>query len=446
MEIHGWGRYPTVNADIDEPVDALSLSQLLQVQDQQQPAIPRGAGRSYGDSALAERVISSRFLDHFVKFDDAAGEIVCASGVTLEQILQISVPKGWFLPVVPGTRFVTVGGAIASDVHGKNHHLDGCFSEFVKSIGVMLASGETVQCSHTRQKNLFRATCGGMGLTGVILQATLKLSRIESAFIKQTALPAANLDEIFTLFEENAHSKYSVAWLDCLAKGKNLGRSLLYLGEHATDNNLELQDSFSVSVPFHSPGFLLNKYSIGVFNSGYFNLNKRGNGDKQLHYENYFFPLDRIHHWNRLYGRKGFLQYQFVIPTETAKEGISSVLREVSNKGKGSFLTVLKKMGQQNKNFLSFPLDGYTLALDFKYEQSLLPLLDRLDEIVLAHDGKFYLAKDARMNEQTFKQAYPEWEKFMKVRNQVDPDDRFTSLQARRLGLVSAPNGDRHVQ
>lgn len=437
MEIHSWGRFPSIEADIDEPVDNSSLGQVLQSHPPQNTLIARGAGRSYGDSALAGHIVSSRFLDNFLSFDEVTGEISCAAGVTLDQILRLCVPKGWFLPVLPGTKFVTVGGAIASDIHGKNHHVDGCFSTFIKSINLMLASGENVKCSDSKRKTLFRASCGGMGLTGIILDATLQLTRVDSAFIQQQTLMAENLEEIFLLFEENQDSKYSVAWLDCMARGKNLGRSVLFLGEHANDDNRVLRDSFSVSAPKYSPGFLLNKYSMRAFNGSYFSLNKRSNKDKLLHYENYFFPLDRIHHWNRLYGSKGFLQYQFVIPTDLAKEGITAVLTECIDKGKGSFLTVLKKMGSQNENLLSFPLEGYTLTLDFKYEKSLLPILDTLDDIVLAHGGRHYLAKDARMGEATFKQGYSNWEKFVKVRNQVDPNNLFGSLQSQRLGLAA---------
>jgi len=436
MKIHSWGRYPSIESDIDEPASFQSLGQILQLHDQQQTLIGRGAGRSYGDSALADHLISSRFFDNFISFNETTGEINCGAGVTLDQILRLSVPKGWFIPVLPGTKFVTIGGAIASDIHGKNHHVDGCFSTFVKSIKLMLASGETVLCNNSKRKNLYRASCGGMGLTGIILNAKLQLIPIDSAFILQKTLVARNLDEIFLLFEENHQSSYSVAWLDCMASGKNLGRSILLLGEHSNQDNLTLHDSFSVSAPRYSPSFLLNKHSMRAFNGSYFNLNKWRKKDKLLHYESYFFPLDRIHRWNRLYGGKGFLQYQFVIPSALAKEGITSVLNECIANGKGSFLTVLKKLGAQNDNFLSFPIEGYTLTLDFKFEQSLLPLLDTLDEIVLAHGGRIYLAKDARMGTSTFKQSYPNWQNFIKVRKQVDPNGLFESLQSQRLGLV----------
>jgi FAD/FMN-containing dehydrogenase len=437
MEIHGWGRYPAVDAEVCEPASVYSLKQTLLAQDPQRKLIARGSGRSYGDSALSSHIVSSRFLDNFISFNETTGEVSCDTGVTLDQILQISVPKGWFLPVLPGTKFVTVGGAIASDIHGKNHHVDGCFSAFVKSMTLMLGTGETIQCSKSKRKNLFRASCGGMGLTGIILNAKIQLTRIDSAFIQQESLVAKNLDEVFELFEENQDSKYSVAWLDSTAREKNLGRSILFLGKHVEDNKLNLRDSRPLSAPSRNPGFVLNRHSVRAMNSAYFNLHKLGKKNKILHYEKYFFPLDGIRHWNRLYGGNGFLQYQFVIPSQHAKAGIASILNECSKSGKGSFVTVLKKFGAQNENFLSFPLDGYTLTLDFKFEKPLLSLLDKLDEIVLSNEGRNYLAKDARMSESTFKQGYPNWQKFLKTCNQVDPQATFASSQSQRLGLVN---------
>jgi FAD/FMN-containing dehydrogenase len=339
------------------------------------------------------------------------------------------------LPVLPGTRFVTVGGAIASDVHGKNHHTDGCFSSFVSSITLMLASGEIVQCSPDTNDTLFHATCGGMGLTGIILQASLRLARINSAFIEQRTEIAGNLDEILELFDEYADCKYSVAWIDCLARGSKLGRSVLLTGEHTNRGDLVNWDRMKVSAPPRSPGFLVNRHSMKLFNNVYYALQKSGRQDNILHYRDYFFPLDWIRHWNRLYGKAGFIQYQFVVPQASAKEAITAVLREIASQGKGSFLSVLKKMGAENNNYLSFPMAGYTLALDFKVEDSLFPLLDRLDQIVMDGGGRVYLAKDARMNESMFKQTYPRWQQFCQVRQDIDPTSLFGSLQSRRLGI-----------
>ena len=435
MEFNGWGRYPKIQAKLVEPIDSFTIKGLLKECAGKGQLIAQGARRSYGDSCLAENIVGSRFLDNFISFDRNNGTIACGAGVTLDQILEISVPAGWFLPVLPGTRFVTAGGAIASDVHGKNHHTDGCFSSFVNSITLMLASGEIVQCGSGMNDALFHATCGGMGLTGIILQASLKLERISSAFIEQRTEIAGNLDEILELFDKYADSKYSVAWIDCLARGSKLGRSVLLTGEHTTRGDLVNWDRTKVSAPSRSPGFLINRHSMKLFNNVYYALQKSGRRDNILHYRDYFFPLDWIRHWNRLYGKAGFIQYQFVVPQASAKESLTAVLREISSQGKGSFLSVLKKMGAENNNYLSFPMAGYTLALDFKVEDSLFPLLDRLDQIVMDGGGRVYLAKDARMKESMFKQTYPRWQQFCQVRQDVDPTSLFGSLQSRRLGL-----------
>jgi len=435
MQLYGWGRYPGIDAKVAEPISNAGIAQLIQAGDARGDLIARGAGRSYGDSSLAGQVIDSRFLDNFLGLDTDSGIIECSAGVTLGQILDITVPKGWLLPVLPGTQFVSVGGAIASDVHGKNHHRDGCFSSFVESFSLMLASGEVVRCSAAENPALFQATCGGMGLTGVILDARLRLERITSAFIAQRTTIAANLDDIFALFDEHAHSKYSVAWLDCLASGRKAGRSVLFTGEIAGYGGLVNRDSGRLAAPPASPGALINRYSMRLFNSAYYALQQTARENNTLHLRNYFFPLDGIRNWNRLYGTRGFVQYQFVVPEDGAREAIGTVLKEIAREGKGSFLSVLKKMGAQNANFLSFPLQGYTLALDFKVEDSLFSLLDRLDRVVLEHGGRLYLAKDARMSRSLFRQTYPHWEAFAQLRRQVDPHNRFGSLQSRRLGL-----------
>ena len=441
MEAMGWGRYPKAKADLIEPADAQSLQKFVASQKKSASCISRGAGRSYGDSALAGQLIGSRFLDSFLALDEQQHTLRCGAGVKLGDILKVCLPRGLFLPVLPGTKEVSVGGAIAADVHGKNHHRDGSFCQHVTQISLVLASGEVVSCSATQNPELFRASCGGMGLTGAIVEATLKLAPVPSSYIDQRSLVANNLQECFAHIEDNADSKYSVAWLDCLATGDDMGRSVLYLGEYSKGKNRKsdrkYQDRSSISVPFSTPSFLLNKSSMSLFNSTYFSLQKHKSRTSRLDYDNYFFPLDRLSNWNRLYGSKGFLQYQFVLPGEGALEGITTVLEKISKQGKGSFLTVLKKFGEANENLLSFPRSGYTLTLDFKNETSLFPLLDELDRIVLDHDGRLYLAKDARMSEAVFKASYPNWEAFMAIKAKVDPHNRFASLQSNRLGLTT---------
>lgn len=440
MEAMGWGRYPKTTADLIEPADSQSLQKHIAAQKKSAACIPRGAGRSYGDSALAARLVGSRFLDNFLAIDEQHKTVRCGAGIALGDILKVCVPRGLFLPVLPGTKAVSVGGAIAADVHGKNHHLDGSFCQHVRQISLVLASGELVTCSETENAELFRATCGGMGLTGVIAEATLSLAAVSSSYIDQRNLVAGNLEECFEHIENNGDSKYSVAWLDCLATGDRLGRSVLYLGEHAPAKNrksdTQYREGSGVGVPFSTPSFLLNKATMSLFNSSYFALQKNKKRSATLDCDSYFFPLDSIANWNRLYGSNGFLQYQFVIPSDGALQGITTVLEKVSASGKGSFLTVLKKFGAANENLLSFPRPGYTLTLDFKNEPSLFPLLEELDQIVLDHDGRLYLAKDARMSEQVFKASYPNWEEFMAIKNEYDPSNCFASLQSNRLGLT----------
>ena len=440
MESMGWGRYPKTTAELIQPADSRALQKFIASQKKSVSCIGRGSGRSYGDSALAEQLVSSRFLDNFLELDQQQNLLRCGAGVKLGDILKICIPRGLFLPVLPGTKAVSVGGAIAADVHGKNHHLDGSFCAHVQKISLVLASGELVACSEQENPELFRATCGGMGLTGVISDATLSLDSIPSSYINQRSLIANNLAECFEHIEDNADSKYSVAWLDCLATDKNLGRSVLYLGEHAESENREIDtmygERFGLGVPFSTPSFLLNKTTMSAFNASYFGVQKRKKSSATLGYDKYFFPLDRISNWNRLYGSKGFLQYQFVVPSESAFDCITNVLERISEKGKGSFLTVLKKFGESNENLLSFARSGYTLTLDFKNEPTLFPLLEDLDRIVLTHDGRLYLAKDARMSEEMFKASYPNWEKFMAIKSKYDPKTRFASLQSNRLGLT----------
>jgi len=397
--------------------------------------IARGMGRSYGDSALAPTVLGTAYLNLLSDFDADRGTVRCGAGVTLAELLSVFVPRGWFLPVTPGTKYVSVGGAIASDVHGKNHHLDGCFSEFVDSFQLLLASGDIVTCSRNEHADLFRATCGGMGLTGVILEATLRLKPIRSALIEQTTYKAVNLADALQLFGVHHGAPYSVAWIDCLASGDAMGRSLIMLGEHSESGTLAPQAKRQMSVPVDMPAQLLNRYSIKAFNALYYNRVRDRESRQTIHYEPFFYPLDGLHQWNRLYGKQGFTQYQFVLPKEAGYAGMAAILHRIAASGRGSFLAVLKVFGKRNNNPLSFPIEGYTLALDFKLESGLFELLEELDAMVLDHGGRIYLTKDARMSERTFKRSYPRWEEFETVRARYGALGVFASRQSQRLGM-----------
>lgn len=432
MLTHGWGRYPLHDVQLIQPHTTQEAAELL---GQEKAVLGRGMGRSYGDSALADTLISTRHLNRLHSFNMQSGLLTCAAGISLGELLDVFVPRGWFLPITPGTKFVSVGGAIASDVHGKNHHLHGCFSECVESLELMLADGSLINCSRSDQPKLFHATCGGMGLTGLIVAVTLRLLRIESAYIQQTTFKATNLDEALQLFETHSTSTYSVAWIDCLAKGQALGRSLLMVGEHARDGQLLLPAKRALSVPLDMPAALLNRYSVQAFNELYYQRIRKSESKQRVSFESFFYPLDGIQQWNRLYGKQGFVQYQFVIPKAAGLQGMRAILERISASHRGSFLAVLKTFGAANNNLLSFPMEGYTLALDFKLEPSLLELLDELDSMVLAYGGRLYLAKDARMSEATFKQCQPNWQQFQEVRAHYGALGKFASLQSRRLGL-----------
>jgi len=433
MELYGWGRYPRLDGNLALP---LCTSQCRTVLAEHAPLIARGLGRSYGDSALASKVLGTRFLDHFQTFDATTGLLTCAGGVSLDTILRTFVPRGWFLPVTPGTRFVTVGGAIASDVHGKNHHGAGTLGAHVQSLELLLGNGECVMASRIDHADLFHATCGGMGLTGIILSATLQLKPIVASDIQQTTLKAANLETVLEAFEAHAASTYSVAWIDCLARGESLGRSLLMVGEHATDGALAVQAKPPTPVPFDLPAALLNHASVQAFNTLYYGRIRQTVSHQRIAFEPFFYPLDALADWNRLYGKPGFVQYQFVLPKAAGVAGLREVLARIAESGRGSFLAVLKVFGPANDNYLSFPQSGYTLALDFKAEPAVFELLDVLDPIVLHHGGRLYLAKDARMSAATFKASYPRWSDFEAVRARWHAHGKFASTQSQRLGLL----------
>jgi FAD/FMN-containing dehydrogenase len=431
MKIQGWGRYTSVDAKVVTPSFEFECEGYVK----SESLISRGLGRSYGDSSLSQTVIETTKLDRFISFNQDAGIISCQAGVSMHEILDLVVTRGWFVPVTPGSGYVTVGGAIASDVHGKNHHIGGSFSQHVISLDLLLGSGEKVTVTPSGMPDLFRATCGGMGLTGIILSATFQLIPMQSSFISQRTIRANSLEEVCELFEANALSTYSVAWVDCLAKGKQMGRSLLMLGEHSVNGGLDLGSQSKKSLPIDMPNWVLNPYSIKTFNFFYFHKSILSVQKTDLPYRPYFYPLDAINNWNRLYGKNGFIQYQFVVPKAVGVKGLKRILDVISKSNKGSFLAVLKVFGKGNENYLSFPIEGYSLALDFKMESGIVELVKRLDSMVLEMGGRVYLTKDALMSEQMFKSTYPQWQIFEEVRAKYGAIGRFASNQSRRLGL-----------
>jgi decaprenylphospho-beta-D-ribofuranose 2-oxidase len=432
MKLTGWGRFPIIQARGRSFNNQEALGDYLK---SAEDCIAHGMGRSYGDSALNEQVIFTRRFNKILNFDPQTGAVVCESGVSLAELIDAFLPRGWFLGVVPGTKFISVGGAIASDVHGKNHHRAGCFSEHVLAFDLMLPQGEVVRCSRQENAPLFHATCGGMGLTGVILRAELGLEPIQSAYIRETLIPGPNLEDVINLFEENRSAAYSVAWIDCLAKNEHQGRSIVMLGEPAEAGPLALPPSKTWTVPLGLPGFCLNKYSVSMFNYFYYQLKSNFVAGRLVPLDEFFFPLDKIAHWNKLYGRRGFTQYQLVLPKDAGLAGLRVILGRIAATGLGSFLAVLKLFGAENANYLSFPLEGYTLALDFKIQNQLFPFLNELDRIVLDHGGRLYLTKDVRMSREVFQKGYSRWEQFAQIREQYHLIEKFNSLQSKRLGV-----------
>jgi FAD/FMN-containing dehydrogenase len=446
MRLTSWGKYPVVDAVMESPGTERTLAAALA---EAKSAIGRGLGRSYGDSALSDaRVVSSLRLNHMESFDEASGVLVAEAGVSLADILEALAPRGWFPPVTPGTKFVTLGGAIASDVHGKNHHVAGTFSRHVPWFDLWTPARGLVRCSATENADLFHATAGGHGLTGFILRAAVKLERIASAFIAQETVKAGSLAGIMDAFERYAALPFSVAWIDCLQTGAGLGRSIFMGGRFAEADELpprrrvrplEGPRPHALSVPFDFPSLALNSFSVRAFNALYYARAPKGLSQGIITYDAFFYPLDAVRNWNRIYGRRGFTQYQLVLPKETAARSLPPILKAIARSGQGSFLAVLKLFGKQPafRGNISFPMEGYTLALDFPIHPRLFPLLARLDALVLEGGGRLYLTKDARMSAECFRQSYGErLDDFLAVKSQVDPDGVFASRQSRRLGLT----------
>ncbi|PUZ20126.1 FAD/FMN-containing dehydrogenase [Chitinophaga costaii] len=441
-QLANWGNYPAVTCDEQSFTQD---DQLLSFVHQHDAVIARGNGRCYGDASLAVHSISTLKYDKVLDFDTENGFFECQAGITLDQILDIIVPKGWFLPITPGTKYITVGGAVASDVHGKNHHVDGSFSGHIVYMDVLTADGKTIRCSPTEHTDFYWATCGGMGLTGVITVVKFDLKKIETAYIKQKQLKAKNLDEVIRLFDEYKHYTYSMAWIDCLKTGDAFGRSILIVGEHAkkeelspkqAEHPLELPKKGKLTIPFNLPSFVLNTFTVKAFNWLYYGKNLKREINNIVPYEPFFYPLDAILHWNRGYGKAGFVQYQFVLPMDQ-KEGLVTILKRINEKGWGSFLAVLKVFGQQ-ESLISFPMEGYTLALDFPVRKGLFQFLDELDELVLQHKGRLYLSKDARMKQDIFWKSYPNAQRFADIVHQYNSQRKFRSVQSDRL-LITPP-------
>lgn len=449
VELSGWGRHPVEACAVYRPERIDELAEIV-AHAPQGTLIPRGLGRSYGDAALngAGAVVLSERLDSMLAFDPAEGILTCEAAVSLAEILETFLPRGFFFPVTPGTKFVTIGGAIAADVHGKNHHRSGSMAESVLDFQLLTSRGEVLTCSRDQNADAFWATLGGMGLTGIVLQARLRLLRVPTAYMRVEYERAPDLDAALDrCIRTDEDYGYGVAWIDCLATGNSLGRSVLMRANHAACDELpeparsqplHQPRRIEPAVPFTLPNRTLNRASVKLFNEAYFRAQK--DRHEVVDCSRYFYPLDSVRNWSRIYGRRGMIQYQLVLPTEAAREGLVSVLEAVSSSGCPCFLAVLKSFGDASGGLLSFPRPGFTLAMDLPHLGArVLDLVDKLDEIVLRHGGRVYLAKDSTLRPDRLAAMYPELARFREVKTRLDPANRFVSSQAQRLEICPAP-------
>ena len=442
-ELSGWSRFPVQNCQVTRPekrrelLDAASSHAVVDV-------IARGLGRSYGDAAINQGsgVILGEKLDRFLDFDVQTGVLHAEGGASFADIVETFVPRGYFLSVAPGTKHVTLGGAIACDVHGKNHHQVGAISNFIEEIELLTANGKTLICSPSENADAFWATLGGLGLTGVIVSAKMRLMPIESAWIDTKYTRTPDLAATLAAFEKGANSEYIVAWIDCLSSGTDLGRSVVIEGEHAKGERalqeikgdvLALEMPKQKGVPIDLPNFLLNPWTVKKFNDYYYANHPADT--KLTSFETFFYPLDKIENWNRIYGSRGFVQYQCVIPIDNAEANLKYILKTIAASGQAAFLAVLKRMGAAGNAPLGFAIDGYSLALDIPMTAGTLDFYHKLNEITVGAGGRVYLAKDAATSSAHFRQMYPRLGELEAVKRHLDPDDRFASSLSRRLKI-----------
>ena len=427
--VSSWGRLSA------EPHHALSARDLPALQQtlhhRNSPGVAHGMGRSYGDACLnpGGTLWLTGGLDHFIAFNEDNGRLVCEAGVLLRDIQRLAVPRGWMLPVTPGTQLVTVGGAIANDVHGKNHHVLGSFGDHVLRLTLLRTNGETIECGPHERSDWFAATVGGVGLTGIITQAELQLRRTPGPWLDTETLAYANLDEFFQLADASeAHWEHTVSWIDCISGGG--GRGVFMRGNPVATAPRPLPVAQQRTMPLVPPVSLVNRLSLRPFNMAYYHLKKWRAGRAIAHYEAFFYPLDNLLEWNRMYGPRGFFQYQSVVPRAVGRDAIQAMLREIARSGDGSFLAVLKTFGnRQPVGMLSFAQPGVTLALDFpNHGARTHRLFERLDAIVREAQGRIYLAKDARMPRELFEAGYPRLPEFLPYR-----DPGISSGLSRRL-------------
>ena len=432
--INGWGKYGKYKVKLYKPKTIDLVKEILK-KSHSETFICRGLGRSYGDSSINSKIINLVNIKKKFEISKKKNEITCTSNFSIKELLPILLKENFFLKVTSGTQYVTIGGAIASDIHGKNHHQDGSFCDHINEIEVMLANGKIIKCSKNKNRKLFISTCGGMGLTGIILSAKIRLSKIPSSFIKETTIKSNSLKETLDYFKKYNHKKYIVSWIDTNAKNDNLGRGIIYIGEHIkkTNNNSSKHNSFRI--PFNFPNFLLNNFLLKLLSKVFF-LKSLKFKDDIVEMEKYFYPLDNIEDWNKIYGKKGFVQIQILVSNKNVIKNLKKIILFFQKKNQVSFISTLKKMGKKNKNLLSFPEEGYTITFDIKNNTNLKIFYQELEGILIKMNAKIYLTKDALMTEKYFNKTYLNKKKFLQYKKLYDPHFKFTSNQSKRLGIT----------
>lgn len=413
--LKSWGSVVRGDHYVTKPFRRNEIASLLsEANERAKSILAYGLGRSYGDSCLNTEnlIIQTRGLDRFIAFDPESGILRAEAGVSLGELMQLIVPHGCFLHTTPGTRFVTLGGAIANDVHGKNHHVSGSFGENVRAFGLVRSDLGEITVTREKYPEIFKATIGGLGLTGIISWVELQLVTIGSSNIDQEIIPIKSLDHFFSVMEEQTpRFEHTVAWVDCTATGADLGRGIFTGGNWARDHHFRPHDTSGPNLPVSAPNFVLNPMTLRGFNKVYHWRQCVKAGKSKVPYAEHFHPLDAVKNWNRVYGSKGFYQYQSVIPFETAKDATREMLDLIAKSGQGSMLAVLKTLGGiPGAGWLSFPREGVTLALDFQNKgDKTLSLMAQLDKIVLRANGRLYPAKDGRISAEMFQTGYPDW-------------------------------------
>ena len=427
--ISGWGNYKTIKSNIYMPQDMTELKNIIK---KNRKYTIRGMGRSYGDSSLGKNIISLNKFKKFINLDTKKGLIYCSSNSTIHEILDIIVMEGYFLKVTPGSKFISVGGLIASDVHGKNHHIDGTFCDHLLEIEILLSNGRILKINKKKDNDLFKATCGGLGLTGIIISAKFKILKIKSSYMTQKIIKSYSLKDTIRYLEKFNHNKYVVGWIDT-ANYNKLGRSVIYVADHYKNGglNFNIKNKINLKSIFQFFSFISVNFVLKKMSSFYFNMHSN-NKDKIIHLNKFFYPLDIIRGWNFFYGKKGFVQFQILIRKKNAINNLNKIISYLIKNDQISFLSTIKKLGNKNNNYLTFPDNGYTLTMDIKKNVKMKNVFNNLEKFLIKIDSKIYLTKDSLLSKKHFYKSYIHLNKFKKNLSKLN---KFTSLQSERLKI-----------